>query len=86
MFPLTHHRYHVGESMVPSLKHFMEFIGVLLEFEGHGFRVKVSLLCDGTAWRVFIFCTERRNIQVQQQATRMYVITLCPTRRLLKGE
>ncbi|PYH34507.1 NAD(P)/FAD-dependent oxidoreductase [Aspergillus neoniger CBS 115656] len=33
-------RYHVGESMLPSLKHFMEFIGVLLEFEGHQFNIK----------------------------------------------
>ncbi|RAK88450.1 O-methyltransferase [Aspergillus costaricaensis CBS 115574] len=33
-------RYHVGESMVPSLKHFMEFIGVLPEFEAHGFEIK----------------------------------------------
>ncbi|OJZ87639.1 hypothetical protein ASPFODRAFT_70539 [Aspergillus luchuensis CBS 106.47] len=33
-------RYHIGESMLPSLRHFLEFNGALPEFEAHGFNMK----------------------------------------------
>ncbi|KAM3064982.1 hypothetical protein ACMFMG_001190 [Clarireedia jacksonii] len=33
-------RYHVGESMLPSIRHFMRFIGCDEKFDSHGFRIK----------------------------------------------
>ena len=34
-------RYHVGESMLPSMRHFLRFIDLDDTFLNHGFRVKV---------------------------------------------
>ncbi|QSZ36208.1 hypothetical protein DSL72_007334 [Monilinia vaccinii-corymbosi] len=33
-------RYHVGESMLPSIRHFMRFIGCDEKFDAHGFKIK----------------------------------------------
>ncbi|KAH8588217.1 non-heme halogenase [Bisporella sp. PMI_857] len=33
-------RYHVGESMLPSIRHFLRFIDCDDKFDGHGFRIK----------------------------------------------
>jgi flavine halogenase len=33
-------RYHVGESMLPSLRNYMRFIGLEERFESHGFLTK----------------------------------------------
>ncbi|TVY40371.1 Flavine halogenase [Lachnellula occidentalis] len=33
-------RYHVGESMLPSIRHFMRFIDCDEKFDAHGFRIK----------------------------------------------
>lgn len=35
------HRYHIGESMLPSLSTFLQFIGALEKFRAHEFCVKV---------------------------------------------
>lgn len=35
-------RYHIGESMLPSMRHFLKFIDCYEKFDAHGFRVKVS--------------------------------------------
>lgn len=35
-------RYHVGESMLPSMRHFLRFIDLDDTFVAHGFRKKVS--------------------------------------------
>ena len=34
-------RYHVGESMLPSMRHFLRFIDLDDTFLNHGFKVKV---------------------------------------------
>lgn len=34
-------RYHVGESMLPSLRHFLRFIDLDTTFDKHGFQQKV---------------------------------------------
>ena len=39
-------RYHVGESMVASLRHFLRFIDLDNTFDNYGFVKKVSLLCQ----------------------------------------
>lgn len=36
-------RYHVGESMLASIRHFMRFIELDKKFDSHGFRIKVRL-------------------------------------------
>jgi hypothetical protein len=36
------HRYHIGESMLPSMRHFLKFIDGYEKFNAHGFNVKVS--------------------------------------------
>ncbi|KAL8984872.1 MAG: hypothetical protein Q9205_001285 [Flavoplaca limonia] len=33
-------RYHVGESMLPSMRHFLKFIGAYEKWDAHGFNVK----------------------------------------------
>jgi 2-polyprenyl-6-methoxyphenol hydroxylase-like FAD-dependent oxidoreductase len=35
-------RYHIGESMLPSMRHFLKFIDCYEKFDSHGFRIKVS--------------------------------------------
>lgn len=37
----TFPRYHIGESMLPSMRHFLQFIDLDEKFLSHGFRVKV---------------------------------------------
>ena len=34
-------RYHVGESMLPSMRHFLKFIDAYEKWDAHGFNVKV---------------------------------------------
>ena len=34
-------RYHVGESMLPSMRHFLEFIDAYEKWDSYGFTVKV---------------------------------------------
>ena len=34
-------RYHVGESMLPSMRHFLRFIELDETFLNHGFKIKV---------------------------------------------
>lgn len=36
-------RYHVGESMIASIRHFFRFVDLDEEFDKYGFRHKVSL-------------------------------------------
>jgi hypothetical protein len=38
-------RYHIGESMLPSMRHFLRFIDLDKTFECHGFTIKVSAFC-----------------------------------------
>jgi len=40
-------RYHIGESMLPSMRHFLKFIDCYEKFDAHGFRVK-----NGGAFRL----------------------------------
>lgn len=35
-------RYHIGESMLPSIRHYLRFIDLDEEFDKHGFQKKVS--------------------------------------------
>ncbi|KLO13206.1 FAD/NAD(P)-binding domain-containing protein [Schizopora paradoxa] len=35
-------RYHVGESMLPSLRHFLQYVGADDKFKNHGFKKKVG--------------------------------------------
>ncbi len=34
-------RYHIGESMLPSMRHFLKFIDAYEKWDSHGFNVKV---------------------------------------------
>lgn len=34
-------RYHIGESMLPSMRHFLRFIDLDDKFNNHGFYIKV---------------------------------------------
>ncbi|KAF7316703.1 hypothetical protein HMN09_00403400 [Mycena chlorophos] len=36
-------RYHIGESMLPSIRHFLDLLGAIGKIENHGFRRKVCL-------------------------------------------
>ena len=40
-------RYHVGESMLPSMRHFLRFIDLDDTFLKHGFKVKVGSVIFG---------------------------------------
>lgn len=44
---LTGCRYHIGESMLPSMRHFLEFIDCYDTFNSHGFIKKVSASRQG---------------------------------------
>ena len=60
-------RYHVGESMLPSMRHFLRFIDLDSTFDNFGFRVKVR----GHGGRHAIareidISTEGRVVQVEQ--------------------
>jgi flavin-dependent dehydrogenase len=35
-------RYHIGESMLPSMRHFLKFIDLYEKYNNYGFRVKVN--------------------------------------------
>ena len=37
---LTRTRYHVGESMLPSFRHYLKFVDLHTKFDEHGFTVK----------------------------------------------
>lgn len=39
--PLTLIRYHIGESMLPSIRHYLRFIDLDKEFDDYGFTKKV---------------------------------------------
>lgn len=39
---LKHHRYHIGESMLASMRYFLRFIELESAFDNHGFQKKVS--------------------------------------------
>ena len=41
-YGLTGPRYHVGESMLPSIRHYLRFIDLESVFDEHGFNRKVS--------------------------------------------
>jgi hypothetical protein len=41
-WPDTNTRYHVGESMLPSMRHFLKFIGAYEKWDAHGFNIKVT--------------------------------------------
>ncbi len=34
-------RYHIGESMLPSMRHFLKFIDAYDKWDAHGFNIKV---------------------------------------------
>lgn len=36
------YRYHIGESLLPSMKYFLEFIDLYEKFDSHGFLHKVK--------------------------------------------
>lgn len=35
-------RYHIGESMLPSMRHFLKFIDAYDKWDAHGFNIKAS--------------------------------------------
>ena len=39
---LKHHRYHIGESMLASMRYFLRFIELESAFDNHGFQKKVG--------------------------------------------
>ena len=41
---LKHGRYHIGESMIASMRHFLRFIDLDSTFDEYGFQKKVSAL------------------------------------------
>ena len=41
---LKHHRYHIGESMLASMRYFLRFIDLESTFDNHGFQKKVGAL------------------------------------------
>lgn len=53
-----HPRYHIGESMLPSMRHFLRFIDCDEKFNAHGFIKKVRMrqnspLCGWFGFAVF---------------------------------
>lgn len=38
------YRYHIGESMLPSIRHFLKFVDAYEKFDQHGFIHKVRLM------------------------------------------
>jgi len=46
-------RYHVGESMLASLRHFLRFIDLDETFDKYGFNVKVGLVLFKRSCQVF---------------------------------
>ena len=41
---LKHHRYHIGESMLASMRYFLRYIDLESTFDNHGFEKKVGAL------------------------------------------
>lgn len=39
---LTYNRYHIGESLIPSVRHYLRFIGAEDKLANHGFVPKVG--------------------------------------------
>jgi hypothetical protein len=50
-------RYHIGESMLPSCRPFLRFIGAEEKVVNHGFTVKVMFLALGS----FVIDLQRRS-------------------------
>ena len=44
---LTQWRYHIGESLLPSVRTFLRFVDLEKTFDSHGFYKKVSYTADG---------------------------------------
>jgi 2-polyprenyl-6-methoxyphenol hydroxylase-like FAD-dependent oxidoreductase len=53
LLPNCYFRYHVGESLLPSMRYFLDFIDLYKKFDNHGFLLKVSS---------YPFALEYRNI------------------------
>lgn len=63
--------YHVGESMLASLRHFLRFVDLEQEFEKYGFQVKVDLLIFRASYTLTAII-DRRGLQTEpKQARRM---------------
>lgn len=64
---ITFTRYHVGESMLPSMRHFLRFIGLDEKFDAHGFRIKVgsSRFPFIRSYQGLTLPAERSRLQVQ---------------------
>ena len=69
------HRYHIGESLIPSVRHYLRFVGAEETVEGYGFmhKVRPRVRCAMIdVWGALV----GRSAQVESvQARRMYVIS-----------
>ncbi|KAK1968594.1 hypothetical protein LY78DRAFT_654977 [Colletotrichum sublineola] len=48
-------RYHIGESMLPSMRHFLKFIDGYEKWDAHGFNVKENLCILSRDQLIIIF-------------------------------
>jgi 2-polyprenyl-6-methoxyphenol hydroxylase-like FAD-dependent oxidoreductase len=56
---LHNFRYHIGESMLPSIRHFFKLIDLDSKFDSHGFRIKVI---EKSHQSVFVFLYYFRKV------------------------
>lgn len=60
-------RYHVGESMLPSMRHFLRFIGAYEKLDAHGFIIKVTLVLfrESILLHTNLLVAERRYLSTE---------------------
>ena len=71
------HRYHIGESLIPSVRHYLRFVGAEENVEGYGFMHKVRPQASECMVGIDVRgALAGRCAQVEPvQARRMYVIS-----------
>ena len=57
------HRYHVGESLIPSIRHYMRYIDADEKLVNHGFVHKVSNLCNETVVSPYRFSSSHSLVR-----------------------
>jgi hypothetical protein len=70
---IERHRYHIGESLLPSMREFLQFIDAYDKFEAHGFRHKVNLQYKQTASKLSFLTDSRTELHSATTASLRHV-------------
>ena len=56
-------RYHIGESAIPSIRHYLKFIDAEEKVANHGFAIKVGIHCGHSARDSHLEARSRDEVQ-----------------------